>query len=155
MREESAKGTTVDAIYEEPVSSENIVDATHPLEDVVHAFTFKNTHTLYVVDASDRYRGVITENTLLEWLRHNLGGPHALDHASPNELGHRFEDATAEEAVHPRSGELPVEPHEPVLHALRSMLSSSLLVAPVVAADGSLEGELRFTRVVQHALDQG
>lgn len=155
MREGSATGTTVDAIYEEQLSHDRVVDASQPLEDIVSAFTFQSTvEALYVVDTSDRYVGVITERTLLKWLRHNLEGPLALDRANPSKLGKLFEGATAEEAVHPRSGELPVEPHEPLMHAVRSMLSSSLVVAPVVAADGSLKGELRFVRVAQHALDQ-
>ncbi len=155
MKEESAQGTPVDALYEDQLSPEHIVDATASLREVVERLSFRDeVQAVYALDTRDRYVGIVTERTLLEWLRHNLAEPGALDRATVSTLARATQDAQAQEAVHPRSGELPVEPHEPAMHALRSMLSASLVVVPVVSADGSLLGDIRLTRLLR-AGDEG
>lgn len=154
QRESHVDATTVDELYEEQLPRGAIVDASTPLAEAVQALDYKGAlQALYVVDTRERYAGVVTRGTVLEWLAHDLEGPAAVDTATLDGLGERTREATVEDAVHPKSRRIPIEPSEPALHALRSMLQTSLPVVPVVTADGSLEGELTITRLLAHGIE--
>jgi CBS-domain-containing membrane protein len=156
MRESHVDATTVDELYEAQLRRGAVADAATPLDEAVERLDYQDGLTaIFVVDTRERYAGVVTRETLLEWLSHNLPGPAALDTAGPAELAARAEEATVEDAVHPKSGRVPVEPDEPALHAVRRMLDAGLPVVPVVSPDGSLRGELALARVLAHGLEEG
>lgn len=156
MRESHVEATTVDELYEDQLRRGTIVDASTPLADAVQTLDYQEAvRALYVVDTRERYAGVVTRATVLEWLSHDLGGPAALDTTTLDGLGERAQQARVEDAAHPKSRRIPVEPHEPALHALRRMLEASLPVVPVVTPEGSLEGELALTRLIAHARESG
>lgn len=155
MRGDSVEGVTVDEVYEEALGRGAIVDASTPLTDVVDALEFKEVlDALYVVDHRDRYVGVITRSDLLGWLEHNLEAPQSRDAFPWDALADSIQAGRAEDAIHPRSGQIPVEPREPIEGALRKMLAAGLTVLPVVSPDGDVEGELTLTRALRHAIDQ-
>lgn len=154
MRESHVDGTTVDELYEDQLRRGAVVDDSAPLAEAVRTLDYQDAlQALYVVDTRERYAGVVTRETVLAWLSHDLAGPAALDTTTLDALAERAQEAAVEDAVHPKSRRIPVEPHEPALHALRSMLEASLPVVPVVAADGSLRGELTLTRVLASTLE--
>lgn len=154
MRESSIPRTTVDEIYEEQLGHGAIIDDSTPLSEVVDALHYKEAlEALYVVDPRERYVGVITRRDLVGWVEHTLEAPQSRDAFPWDGLAKRARQARAEDAVNPRSREIPVEPGEPLERALRQMLSASLTVVPVVAADGSIQGELLLTRALQHVLE--
>lgn len=155
MRGDSVQGTTVDEVYEEALGRGAIVDAATPLADVVDTLEFKEAlEAVYVVDHRDRYVGVITRSDLLGWLEHNLQAPQSRDAFPWAALGESVGGASAEDAVNPRSRQIPVEPREPLEAALRNMLAGRLTVVPVVSPDGDVEGELTLTRALRHALKE-
>lgn len=154
MHERSVESTTVDDVYEETLQRGAIVDAATPLTDVVEALEYKEAmRALFVVDPRERYVGVITRTDVLGWLEHNLEAPQAHDAFPWDALGDSVRAASAEDAINPRSAEVPVEPREPVDAAVRKMLTGRLAVVPVVHPDGSIKGELTLTRAIQYALE--
>lgn len=153
MREPSVQQTTVEDVYEDQLRRGAIVDASTPLADVVEMLDYQEAlRAVYVVDARDRYVGVVTRSDLVGWIDHNLDQQGVFPW---DEMAEAVPGTRAEDAVHPGSREIPVEPTEPVEHAMRSMLSAGVTVAPVVTAEGSIEGELTITRAMRHALEDG
>lgn len=154
MREDPVQQTTVEDVYEDQLRRGAIVDAATPLADVVETLDYQGVlRAIYVVDTRDRYAGVVTRSDLVGWIEHNLDQPQAHGVFPWEGLAESLRGACAEDAVHPKSRRIPVEPGEPVDHALRSMLSAGVTVAPVVRADGTIEGELTATRAARYALE--
>lgn len=145
--------TPVENLHESDLRRGTILAASASLKDVIHTLSHKSDlAAVYVVDARDRYVGIVTRSDLVGWLDHNLdtaAGGADLDGAV---LAERIRQAGAEDAVHPRSAEVALEPHESVEHALRRMIVTGLPVVPVVDAEGSIMGELELPRLLTHVL---
>lgn len=146
----TVRETTVETIHDDQLLHGAVVDASTPLTDVVETLHFQGSiRAIYVVDPSERYVGLITRADLAGWLQHNLPGEPATD-AGWDALGEALSQARAEDAIHPKSHEIPVEPQQPIEHALGRMRATALPLVPVVAPDGDLEGELTITRVLTY-----
>lgn len=145
--------TTVEDLHESDLRRGTILAASASLRDVVEALDYKpDLAAVYVVDARDRYVGLVTRSDLAAWIDHNLAPTAEAGGLDGEGLADRISQAGAEEAVHPRSTEVAVEPSEPVEHALRRMIETGLPVVPVVDAEGSVLGELRTPRLLTHLL---
>lgn len=146
--------TTVDKLHETDLPRGAVVAAGTPLADLVETLDVKaDLLAVYVVDPRDRYVGLVTRADVVGWIDHNLdpGSVHAS--VDGRALADGIAGATARDAVHPKSAEVPVEPTEPAAHALQRMLAHGLPVAPVVESDGSVVGQLALTRVLRRLGD--
>lgn len=142
-------GTSVEQIHEPDLPRGTVIAASTPLSEVVETLDFKpDLQALYVVDPRDRYVGVITREDVAGWIDHNVDA-RGLEGPDAARLSDALGRASAQDAVHPRSADLPVEPSEPIEHALRRMVQAGIPVAPVVEPDGSIVGEIPLTRVLR------
>ncbi len=154
VSDQAVRELTVDDVFDPDEPLAVIVDDATPLRDVLANLDAReDLNAVLVVDTRERLLGAITRADLAAWMSTALDTSPVADAFPWGELIEALKKASAEDACNPRSGELAVEPTEPLEHALRNMLMGQLATLPVVDPDGRVLGELELGRVLSAVAD--
>lgn len=110
---------------------------------------------IFLIDADERFVGLITRNDLMKWAHVQLFGGKGRDEITVSEIFRLVDAAKAKDLFRGEPRELSVNESDTLQSALDKMLDYEEDVLPVVDNERRILGDLRLSEVLLKAIEVG
>jgi CBS-domain-containing membrane protein len=145
---------TVESVYKLLGTASRIIPEDTPIGDIIAAFARDSSiGSIFLVDPTGRYAGMITRTDLLKWTHIRLLGGKGRDEIPISELLRLANALKAKDMARSNWKMMSVSERDTIQTALNKMLDEREDIIPVVDEGGNILGDLRLSEILAFMLN--